>query len=176
MPAISPHTDQEWQRARDLVASGMEMPEVSERTGIPYEGLRKRAQREEWLVPSSAVSLAKSGLSPSKQDDCPKIVPSELILAESIAETGQKGAKYVVEGLIEVIRRTFNPSSPLMLKEIESHKEAASMFGMFAKASGLDKPQQAVQINMWGQASGTISGPDIPLDCTQIDSDASQGP
>jgi hypothetical protein len=72
MPAISPHTDQEWQRARDLVASGMEMPEVSERTGIPYEGLRKRAQREEWLVPSSSVSLAKSGLSPSKQDDCPK--------------------------------------------------------------------------------------------------------
>jgi hypothetical protein len=103
------------------------------------------------------------------------IVPSELILAESIAETGQKGAKYVVDGLIEVIRRTFNPSSPLMLKEIESHKEAASMFGMFAKASGLDKPQQAVQINMWGQASGTVSGPDMPLDCTQIDSDASQG-
>jgi hypothetical protein len=160
MPAISPHTEHEWQRARDLVASGMEMPEVSQRTGIPYEGLRKRAQREEWLVPSSSVSLSKAGLSKNKEENSPAIVPAEVVLAESIAETGQKGAKYVVDGLIEVIRRTFDPSSSLMTKEITSHKEASSMFGMFAKASGLDKPQQAIQVNLWSQGSGAVQSDD----------------
>lgn len=46
MPAVSPHTDHEWQRARDLVASGMPMIETALMTGIGYEALRKRSQRQ----------------------------------------------------------------------------------------------------------------------------------
>ncbi len=149
MPAISPHSEAEWQRARDLVASGLEMPDVAERTGIPYEGLRKRAQREEWLIPSSAISLAKTGLSPVKQDDCPKIVPAEVILAESVAEMGTKGQISVLKGLLPKLMETFSPESALLAKEIESWKDAGTMANLFAKFSGLDKPQTQVSIGLF---------------------------
>lgn len=162
-----------WQQARDLVAAGLTFSEVADKTGIGFENLRKKAQRDNWLVPSTVLAKSKTALSTHReQKQVSQSVSTDLVLAESVAETGQKGAKLVVEGLIEVIRRTFAPSSDLMKKEITSHKEAASMFGMFAKASGLDRPQSAVQVNLWGQGSGSQAGPDA-LDCTEIDVDAS---
>jgi hypothetical protein len=173
----SQHTDEEWQTARTLVENAIPMPEVAERLGISYENLKKKAQRNNWFVPATALAKAQTALTERQNKETGESlrVPVEAHLAESIAEMGQKGQIAVLQGLLPKIRETFRENSALLAKEIESWKDAGTAFSIFAKASGLDKPQQAVQINMWGQASGTVSGPDIPLDCTQIDSDASDG-
>lgn len=154
MPGFpSQYSKELWQQARDLVSQGFTFPEVSDKTGIGLSNLKMKAQREGWFVPVTALQKGKEALQQregNKLEVCPSVT-TDLVLAESVAETGQKGAKMVVDGLIEVIKRTFDPSSALMTKEITSHKEASSMFGIFAKASGLDKPQQAVQVNVWQQ-------------------------
>lgn len=157
----SQYSKELWQQARDLIGQGFSFPEVSDRTGIGLSNLKMKSQREEWFVPATAIQRGNAALQQREQkmEVCPSVT-TEALVAESIAETGQKGAKYVVDGLIEVIRRTFDPSSALMTKEITSHKEASSMFGMFAKASGLDKPQQAVQVNLWTQGSGAVQSDD----------------
>jgi hypothetical protein len=169
----SRHTDEEWQTARTLVENAVPMPEVAERLGISYENLKKKAQRNNWFVPSTALAKAQTALTERQNKETGESlrVPVEAHLAESIAEMGQKGQIAVLRGLLPKIIETFGEKSALMQKEITGWKDASSAFGMFAKASGLDKPQQAVQINMWGQASGTISGPDMPLDCTQMPQD-----
>jgi hypothetical protein len=181
MPALSDLTQEQWTECKQAAIAGVTFAKLGEAYGMEPSSIKQRAWREQWPTPARVASLKEQALAnlPASQkallpnvDGSPQT--AELV-AESIAEKGQKGASMVVNGLLSVIERTFRENSPLMLKEIESHKEAASMFGIFAKASGLDKPQQAVQINMWGQASGTVSGPDMPLDCTQIDSDASDG-
>jgi hypothetical protein len=153
------------------------MPEVAERLGISYENLKKKAQRNNWFVPSTALAKAQTALTERQNKETGESlrVPVEAHLAESIAEMGQKGQIAVLRGLLPKIIETFGEKSALMQKEITGWKDASSAFGIFAKASGLDKPQQAVQINMWGQSSGTVSGPDMPLDCTQIDTDAFDG-
>jgi hypothetical protein len=183
MPA-SVLTSEEWREVEKAAVAGVSYPELARIWGIEENAIKQRAWRFEWATPERVerlklqyhTKLGTDTLQENHVTSCNPAPKTAEIIAESLAEKGQKGANMVASGLLSVIERTFRENSPLMLKEIESHKEAASMFGMFAKASGLDKPQQAVQINMWGQASGTVSGPDIPLDCTQIDSDESQGP
>lgn len=166
----SQYSEEQWQQARDLVAQGFTFVEVSDKLEMSYENVRKKAQREEWFVPATALAKAQEALASkrtveSNGQEVSRRVPTGQILAETVAETGQKGAKFVVDGLIEVIKRTFDPSSALMTKEITSHKEASSMFGMFAKASGLDKPQTAVSLNFWG-GPGQSSSPvwEVPTD------------
>lgn len=153
------------------------MPDVSDKTGIPYEALRKRAQREAWLVPSTAAKVAseRQGLT----DDCPAIVPAGVILAESIAEMGQKGAISVVRGLLPKIQETFDPSSALMQAPIGSWKDAGQAFGIFAKASGLDKPQIAIQNNVWSGDLGShssIAADETGQDGEDLDLETADGP
>jgi hypothetical protein len=178
MPGFpSQYSKELWQQARDLVAAGMTFPEVSQRTGIGLDNLYKKAQREDWFVPVTALAEAREVIAQAqaaKQDNGQEVstsVQTGVEMAESVAEMGQKGQFAVLRGLLPKIIETFGEKSALMQKEITGWKDASSAFGMFAKASGLDKPQQAVQINMWGQASGTVSGPDIPLDCTEVPQD-----
>lgn len=131
--------------------------------------IRVRAHRKKWAVPSRVQRLQKL-LRENKLNE--QVIPTNptkevgnetegnvaLKLAESMVEKGQKGANFVVDGLLGVIERTFNPSSALMNKEITSHKEAGSMFSTFAKASGLDKPQIAIQTNVWQQSDECRDG------------------
>lgn len=117
------------------------------------ENIKKKAQRENWVVPTTALAKAQEALARRQEEKQVSLsVPTEAILAESIAEYGQKGQLAVLRGLLPKIQETFRENSALLTKEIESWKDAGTAFGIFAKASGLDKPVQAMQVNLWQQS------------------------
>jgi hypothetical protein len=172
MAAPSHYTEQEWQTARDLVAAGMVIREVAERTEISYDALRQRISREDWFVPATALAEAKAVLAQAAQDkqikdqdnqsgnDCSsQNVTKGLEMAENLLEIGKEGALLVARGLLPTLRRTYAPDSALMNREIQSHKEAGAAFGTFAKATQLDKPQHTVSLNFWGGSGSAKTAP-----------------
>jgi hypothetical protein len=56
--------------------------------------------------------------------------------------------------MFPVLKRSMEAGSSLSTKEIEDWKTFGSFFATYAKATGLDKPQQAVQVNVWGDGWG----------------------
>ena len=155
MPGFpSQYSKELWQQARDLVAAGMTFPEVADSTGIGLDNLYKKSQRERWTVPSTVAAKAQELVAKRHgEKQVSTSVQTEAVLAENVAEYGQKGALAVVRGLLPKIQQTFREESALLAKEITNWKDAGTAFGIFAKASGLDRPQTAVQVNLWSQGS-----------------------
>lgn len=164
MPGFpSKYSPELWQQARDLIAAGMTFPEVSDKTGIGLDNLYKKSSRENWTVPATILKEAQKTVALRELESQVSVsVQTEAILAENVAEMGQKGALAVVRGLLPKIQQTFREESALLAKEITTWKDAGQAFGIFAKASGLDKPTQAVQVNLWTQGNGAHQTGDGP--------------
>ena len=47
----------DWQQCRSAVEAGLELPEASRVFKVPYEAVKKRAQREGWLHPAKVETL-----------------------------------------------------------------------------------------------------------------------
>lgn len=132
----------------------MSFSEVSKATTIPRESLKQKARRDNWLITSTLTAKAKSmaAIMPAREEDSgvdTQLIPTEVLAAESITEKGQRGALSVVDGILPLIQRTMKAGSSLLAKDIEGWKDFGTAFGIFAKASGLDRPQTAVQINFF---------------------------
>lgn len=151
MPGFpSQYSKELWQQARDLVAAGLPFSEVSERTGIGFENLRKKAQRENWLVPATALTKNQLQLSTKREEEqVSQKSPTELVLAESVAEIGQKGQMALLRGLLPKLMETFSPDSELLSKPVTDWKSGSSMANLFAKFSGIGQSTQAVQVNLF---------------------------
>jgi hypothetical protein len=59
-PSIA--TPEQWQTARDSIAAGVPYNDVARATGIPRNTIEKRASREKWHVPGTALSRARKTL------------------------------------------------------------------------------------------------------------------
>lgn len=158
MPNISDLTDEQWNEVEQLAVAGLSYEELANRYQVEAGTIRVRAHRKKWAVPSRVQRLQKmlkeSGLNTPKSTGLVDNVTESNVavqIAENIAEYGQKGQLAVLKGLLPKIQETFRENSALLTKEIESWKDAGTAFGIFAKASGLDKPAQAVQVNLWQQ-------------------------
>lgn len=75
--------------------------------------------------------------------------PTELVLAESVAEIGQKGQMALLRGLLPKLMETFSPDSELLSKPVTDWKSGSSMANLFAKFSGIGQSTQAVQVNLF---------------------------
>jgi hypothetical protein len=157
----------------------MPFKEVCERTGISYDNLKQKSSREDWFVPVTAIAEAKAILAQAQANKADKAdqfngelspsVTTGLEMAESIAEMGQKGQISVLRGMLPRLLKTFQEDSPLLSKDVEDWKTAGSMVNIFSKLSGLDKPQIAIQTNVWGD--GWSGQGAVPVEAE--DSDAS---
>jgi len=159
MPRISDLSQEEWKQVEILAVAGMTYKQLGEKFNVEPGTIAVRAHREEWAVPARVEKLRKeltesqlSQTNPTGEVGYVKESNAGVQMAESIAEMGQKGALGVVKGLLPKLLQTFQPDSTLLQKDVNDWKSASSMFGIFAKASGLDKPQQAVQVNVWQQS------------------------
>lgn len=163
MPAISELSPEQWKEVEILAVAGMPVTEIAEKFGIEPNPIYLRSSREEWPVPSrlermrkelASKEVGESSLAKDKERQ------AGAILAESLVEYGQKGALIVAKGVLPVLERSFSPESALAKSTLESWKDAGTAFGLLAKATGLDKPTQAVQVNLgWGGGASGEEGP-----------------
>jgi ribosomal protein S1 len=170
----SQYSEEQWQQARDLVAQGFTFVEVSDKLGMSYENVRKKAQREEWFVPATALAKAQEALAAKRVEESngqevSQRVPTGAIVAESIAEIGQKGQIHALRGMLPRFLKTFEQDSELLTKPVEDWKTAGSMVNIFSKLAGLDKPSQAVQVNVWGDGWGAQGA--VPVDASEVEPD-----
>lgn len=178
MPAPVLSQDQ-WDEVEKAAVAGVPFTELAERYGIEDNAIRQRAFWKKWAVPNriqklKAEYLANRGTSdsestennPDKPDQKGRDLTASNVLAETVAEYGQKGQLAVLKGLMPWLEKTFSPENPLLQAPADSMKVAATGANLFAKFSGLDKPQQAVQVNVWGAPgqSGSTAGAcwDVP--------------
>lgn len=157
-----------WQQARDLVAQGMTMAEVSERTGITLGNIKMTAMRQSWYVPATALAKAKETLQTARTEVLPSVTTGVQI-AESIAEIGQKGQISALRGMLPRFLKTFETDSELLSKPVEDWKTAGSMVNIFSKLAGLDKPIVGIQNNVWSGDFGSQTA--LPADETGQDGD-----
>jgi hypothetical protein len=163
MPGFpSQYSKELWQQARDLVAAGLPFSEVAERTGIGFENLRKKAQRENWLVPATALNKNPLQLSSKREEgQVSQKSPTDLVLAESVEEMGQKAKVSALKGLLPVFSETFKEGSELLSQPVDNWKNAGSMTNIVSKLLGWDRPATAVQVNVtqWGKyQQGEVDG------------------
>lgn len=146
----SQYSPELWQQARDLIAQGFTFPEVADKTGIGLSNLKMKSQRESWFVPVTAIQKGREAmeLREKEKEVCPSVT-TEAVLAESIAEIGQKGQIHALRGMLPRFMKTFDQDSELLSKPVEDWKTAGSMVNIFSKLAGLDKPQIAIQSNVF---------------------------
>jgi hypothetical protein len=163
----SQYSTELWQQARDLVAASMTFPEVAERTGIGLENLYKKAQRENWFVPTTALAEAKAVIAQAQQlkaynpdqegRQLSRTVQTGVDIAESIEEMCQKSKISALKGILPVFTKTFTEGSELLSQPVDTWKNAGSMTNILSKLAGWDRPQTAVQLNVWGGSGSTKS-------------------
>lgn len=180
MPGFpSQYSKELWQQARDLVAAGMVIREVADRTGISYDALRQKISRENWFVPATALSQAKAVLSQVSQnktvidgeeqsiiDQKSQSVTTGVQMAENIEEMGQKSRILALRGLLPRFTKTFTEDSELLSQPIDSWKDAGAMTNILSKLAGWDRPQSTVQVNVWG--AGDVQNA-IPVEAEPVE-------
>lgn len=153
MPAALPI---DWESARRAAETGAPLRLVAERYGAEYEAVRKRSQRERWLIPSRVETLRekqrqflieqgkKEGLSQTVPQP-PKETSSQLaetqgtppapeqVTAESLAVMGQSLRSTVLQKTLAALKRADLASLP-----IDSWSDAKTAVEVGLKASGLE--------------------------------------
>lgn len=174
-PPLRPRLEAPWQAIRDCVASGVSMGKVAKRfaeyhpngsEGM-YELIRKRASRESWYVPVTAMAKARERLeeagfadvhvpSESQSRVTPPSDPVEVgtIVTENAQELAENGSLIglkLVHGLLKRASLKSESLAPLVdVKDISQAIRAVRMAG------SLDKPQAPVQFNLWGQGVSQV--------------------
>lgn len=156
-------TVEQWGEVEKAAVAGVPFTELAKVYGIEDNAIRQRAYWKKWAVPYRVQKLKAEYLAhrvardsesteqiPDKPDQFSRDLTASNVVAESLAEYGQKGAILVAKGMLPLLERTMSEGSELLTKDITDWKTFGSAFGTYAKATQLDKPQQAVQVNVWG--------------------------
>ena len=132
-----------WSEIRRCAELGVIIEDVAKRFGVSHEAIRKRSQREKWLLPSRVQKLREEmGITevvsgsvqspPSKESLVPEIVSGTL------AEMGADLQTTVMRGTLAAIKRANLASLP-----IESWGDAKTAVEVGLKVSGLESQAQA---------------------------------
>lgn len=167
-----------WADIRDCVAAGIAMSKVAKqfaeyhpRGWEPlHELIRKRAQRDKWLVPATVIAAAKdrltaSGIVVPTQEDRPKLpshVPNRVVpdprdpvktgnlLSQTLAEMGEEGSVIAGElslGLLQAARE-----NPDRIAPIVDVKDIAASVKTLRLVAGMDRQGPVVSLNLWADA------------------------
>jgi hypothetical protein len=133
MPAPLPVN---WDTAKSVVEAGVPIREASERLGIPYDTLRKRAQRERWIT-EARLKTAIQARQAAKSSACPNVPESvpESIIAASLEESGTE----VRRTALAIARNELNRVSQSGTLRIENWSDFRIATEMGLKAAGLDQ-------------------------------------
>jgi len=135
--------------AKLTVAMGSTVKEAAESLGLPYEAIRKRAQREKW--PSSS----------RVNREAEKIITAQTTtaLAESVAERGSRYEENISQAGLRMSETVARLDGTELLKR---SRDIAALDSVARKALGLDKAEQdrnAINIAILGEFDPSTSEP-----------------
>ena len=137
-----------WSEIRRCAELGVIIEDVAKRFNVSHEAIRKRSQREKWLLPSRVQKLreemgiaeAVSGsvqLPPTKDSGVPEIVSGTL------AEMGADLQTTVMRGTLAALKRANLSSLP-----IDSWSDAKTAVEVGLKVSGLEAQAGGPSLNV----------------------------
>jgi hypothetical protein len=153
MPAALPI---DWEEARRAAETGAPIAFVAEKFGVSFEAVKKRSQRENWLLPCRVEALRekqrayvleqakKEGLSPTVPNppkEGPLVSPETQgtpqqagpVTAESLAIMGESLRSTVLQKTLAALRKARLEDLP-----IDSWSDAKTAVEVGLKASGLE--------------------------------------
>jgi len=163
MPAALPI---DWEEARRAAETGAPIAFVAEKFGVSFEAVKKRSQRENWLLPCRVEALRekqrayvleqakKESLSPNVPNP-PKeglLVSPETqgtlqqagpVTAESLAIMGESLRSTVLQKTLSALRKARLEDLP-----IESWGDAKTAVEVGLKVSGLESQAQGPSLNV----------------------------
>lgn len=165
--------DAPWQDIRDAVATGLSMAKIAKQFAQYHPSgwqalhtlIRKRAQREGWLVPETAMAQAKERLEQSgvrfTEMSQARVTPPRdpektvTLMSQSLSEMGEEGSIIAGKLSLSLLRKA--EANPEKIAPIVDSKDIATNIKTLRLVAGMDKQAPTISLNLWGQA-GTHSG------------------
>jgi hypothetical protein len=166
-------SDEQWEQIKMAAIANVPIVHLAKEYGVTDNAIRQKSFRDKWPTPERVEAarmkyLLATGTKEQLVTNRNEGSEALEIIAESDESYFQRAKNSYLKGIVpqfEESMKTPENFRPQNTKDLIGH------MSLITKITGHDRPQQAVQINMWGQASGTVSGPDIPLDCTEVPQD-----
>lgn len=154
-------TPEAWAEVRRASEAGVDDETLSASYGVSREAIRKARQRGKWMTPERLLAQAEQQRlaerhkhiatgSVSRMSQSP--IQAMEIAGKSLAEMGESHPLRLARYLSDKIQRAVEADA---LPEVENWKNLATADGMLRKALGLDRPQQNIQVNLWGSGTST---------------------
>lgn len=177
MPAALPV---DWTAIKEAMIAGVPAIELARRHNLTdSEGrpdttaIRKRCSREKWPVPASIMDRASKKLADARQEV--QETAKALSLTGQAVTVSQESREIGSDELLKYWKRTQMALLPPLTEQAElavtenpeffrpsNLKEMTQLVGITGKLTGADRPQQAVQVNLWTQGSGAHQTGDSP--------------
>lgn len=185
--AKKPRLAAPWAEIRDCVASGLAMSKIAKQYAqyhpdgweAMYELIRKRATRDQWFVPVTAMGKARekviaAGMNVPNvpigvETGVPAVSrPSEVgtFVIQSLAEMGETGS--LIAGQLNLALLKDAARAPHKLAPLVDVKDIATSVKTLRMVAGMDKPAPAVSLNLWSghhvpaRDVGTSAGTSAP--------------
>jgi hypothetical protein len=162
-------TPEAWAEVRRASEAGVDDETLSAQYNVKRDAIRKRRSVEKWITPARIAEAAETERIKAKYKVTNSRTISQVsqgldVAGMSMEDMGREGVLLATRGLLPIIRETFDPETSI-LGPARNIKEASTLIGAFMKASGLDKPQTAVQVNL---GFSSKSGSQHWLDSSQV--------
>jgi len=161
----------DWESIKTGVAAGLDLRAIAERFARPpditpqklWEAIRKRIQRESWIVPARAIKAARAKFEETAPKAVPACVPDASLVPEKVSQSSEIGTmilenatKLAEEGSIfglNILHGQLREASgnPAQIQPLRSAKDIVTAIRGVRLAAGMDRQDAGqVQVNVWG--------------------------
>lgn len=132
--------EQTWQAIRDAYLLGASLRDASERYGLNYETVKRRATREKWPKPREVAPIANA----------PPLIPPTVVAGQSLARRGELHRERVAALVEEALAAALPPA-------LNNWSDIATAVKLGNQAFGLDKQEGSiVSINFPATSSSEV--------------------
>ncbi len=163
MPAVSELSTEQWEAVEQLAVAGMSYEEIGQRYDMEPVTIRVRAHRKKWAVPSRVQRLQKMLRDNRLQEQGKPTNPTGLVgnetegngaalmMAEDLEKQWGRTRSAVLRAVVPLIETSCEPENAVSFQP-GNLKDLKTSVDIVATLTGQNKPQQAVQINVWQQS------------------------
>jgi hypothetical protein len=119
-----------WQSIRDAYLLGASLRDASERYGVNYETVKRRATRERWPKPRDVGPVIPPA----------HVIPPTVVAGESLARRGELHRERVAALVEQALAAALPPA-------LESWSDIATAVKLGNQAFGIDSPSSMISIN-----------------------------
>lgn len=141
MPAISKLSKEEWNEIKESLIGGASVESMAEKYDVEAGTIHVRAHREQWATPAKVKALALKH-NPSNVSER----KSMSNLAETLTANGEQGSLKASNLLLSLLQK----ASPNKLQPLQDVGDVVTSLKGIRLAAGMDRAQNAVQVNLSG--------------------------